>query len=297
MKLSPPASQYTEGAAPSHSSWKTLPGYLKLWSAEEVVSLLKQGQYVTAEGKIAKKAMEEGLVDTCEGKGLWHVKKTTKALLALTRKPSKPKPAAKPASPPPAQRPAGPVWTDLENIGTYFGVGKNKVGTWLDQLGLRGYKPRQVNESGDLDMLDIANESKEKFRAKVPTELALERGFAQVETIDYKGKGGKDKSFEKYSWNLEMVKAVLVKNGHELDTERKLLLKGKGRNSDVKVESLDDRAKVLYGEWKKLHSNPKTRASSWDVFKKKPRPLLIRVEMLMGRPRYLQDEVYKREPF
>lgn len=295
MQLPPPIQAHLTGTPPTHTSRAKLATHITFWPQAEVEAVLTQAGYLSPEGKIAKKALEEGLVDTCEGKPLWNLKKTKKVLLALTRKPSK---AASPAPiiPPKAPvRAAGPVWTDLENIGTYFGVGKNKIGTWLDQLGLRDYKPMQVNESGDIDMLDMANASKEKFQVKVPTQLALERGLAQVETVEYRGKGGKEKSFEKYSWDRDAVKALLVKAGHPLDTERKLLHRGKGKNSDVRVESLDDRARALHAEWKKLHSNPTTRKASWDLFHKKPKPLIMRVEMLMGQPRYIQDKLYLKE--
>lgn len=294
MKLAPPASQYTEGAKPTHSPWSTLASHLPLWSAEEVARLLRAGGYLTAEGKVAKSALEAGLVDSCEGKPLWRVKAVTKVLLELTRKPSEKKTSPKPVVPGAGPVPPRPAWTDLENIGTYFGVGKTKVGSWLDELGLRGYKPRQLTESGDVDMLDVANEAKEKFRAKIPTERALAEGYAQVETVEYTKKG-EVRSFEKYSWHLEKVKAVLVAAGHPLDTERKMLLKGRGRNSDVAVESLDERAAKLHAEWKKLHANPKTRRDAWKLFDKKPKPLLMRVEQLMGRPRYLLDKKYLRE--
>lgn len=294
MKLEAPIEQYLTGEKPSHTSRAKLAQHITFWPQDEVERVLTKGGYLSAEGKITAKAQSEGLVDTCEGKPLWNLKKTKRVLLELTRKPTKS--PAKPPTPVAPQRPqrTGPVWTDLENIGTYFGVGKNKIGKWLDELGLRDYKPVQINESGDVDMLDIANQSKEKFRTKIPTEKALQLGYAQVETIEYTKKG-ETRAFDKYAWNLEKVKAVLVKAGHELDTERKLLHKGKGKNSDISVESLDDRAKKLYDEWKKLHSNPSTRKESWKVFEKKPTPILMRVEQLMGRPRYLRDKLYLKE--
>lgn len=295
MKLEPPLSSYLTGAKPTHSSRPKLGQHIKLFKQNEIEAHLKKGKYLNDAGKPTKKALEDGLIDQCDGKVIWNLKNTKKALLALTKKDSARKVAApKLASPPPRPKQAGPVWTDLENIGTYFGVGKNKIGKWLDELGLRDYKPRQVNESGDYDMLDIANESKEKFRVKIPTEKALAEGYARVETITYTQKG-KEKSFDKYTWDRDRVKDLLVRAGHELDTERKLHLKGKGRNSDVKVESIDDRAKKLHAEWKKLHSNPKTRDQSWKLFDKQPSGLLMRVEQLMGRPRYLRDKLYLKK--
>lgn len=297
MKLAAPIEQYLTGDKPSHTSRARLATHITFWPQDKVEELLREERYLTPDGKISPRALSEGLVDTCDGKPLWNLKKTKLALLAATRKtPKENKTPAKPIVMP-RSRPttSGPVWTDLENIGTYFGVGKNKVGTWLDQLGLRGNKELQVNESGDYDMLDVARQSQEKFSSKVPTEKALNEGYAQVEVVEYRGKGGKEKSFEKYSWDRDRVKDLLVRAGHPLDTERKLLLKGKGKNSNVSVDSLDTRAEALHAEWKKLYADPATRKASWKVFDRKPSALLMRVEMLMGKPRYLRDKQYMFE--
>lgn len=293
--LPPPIEQYINGKNPTHTSQRRLGQHITFATPEVINGALTSNGLLSADGKITKQALEENIVDVCDKRALWNIREVKKIVLHATRKESDPDRKAGVVQPRSAQKAAtGPVFTDLENIGTYFGVGKNTVGKWLEELGLRGYKIRQVNESGDFDMLDIAAESKEKFRMKVPTEAAFERGYAQVDVIEYTQKGSK-KSFEKYSWNLEKVKNLLVKNGHELDTERKLLLKGKGKNSDVKVESLDSRAEALYREWKKLYKNPSTKKSSWKVFHKQPKPLLQRVEVLMGRPRYLQDKLYEKK--
>lgn len=294
MELTPPLTQYLTGDKPSHSPRTRLAQHINFLPQTETEAILVKHGYLSKEGKPTKKAMQEGLLDKCEGKILWKLSSTRKVLLNLTRKTSvKAKAVPKPLTPKVPER-GGPVWTDLENIGTYFGVGKNKVGTWLDQLKLRSYKAMPTNESGDVDMLDVARSSQEKFKLKVPTEKALERGIATMELIEYTQKG-KEKSFEKYSWNLEMVKAILVKAGHPLDTERKLLLRGKGKNGNIQVDSLAHRGKILHGEWKKLYANPKTRDASWRVFDKTPRGILIEVEKIMARPRYLQDKLYLKE--
>lgn len=294
MKLAPPIEQYLSNDKPTHSSRSKLASNMKLWSQPEVEELLRGAAYITTDGKIAKKTVTDGLVDTCEGKPLWNITNTKKVLLAVTRKPSKKATSSVTVLPKRVDRPHGPVWTDLENIGTYFGVGKNKIGTWLDQLGLRDYKPVQINESGDRDMLDMANASKEKFKLKIPTKKALERGFANMETIEYTQKGNA-KSFDKYYWNLDMVKEALVRAGHPLDTDRKLLHKGRGKNGDIKVETIDDRAKKLYSDWLRLYNNPNTHKDSWAIFNKQPVLILTKVEQLMGRPRYIQDKLYLKK--
>lgn len=301
MKLPPPIEQYTKGDKPSHTIRPRLHEHINFLKEDETTATLTKAGYLTDDGKVSKQAQVDGLVDTCDGKVLWNLKKTKKALLTLTAKKTAPaKSAPKPINiggtiPPPSPQQQQTVWTDLESIGTYFGVGKVKIGKWVDELGLRAFPKKERNESGDFDMMDFAADAKEKaslgFNTKKPTEKALELGYAQVTMVE---KG--NKTFEIVKWNKDKVKAALVKAGHELDLEKKMIHKGKGKNGDVQVESMDDRAQKLYSEWKKLYNNPKTRAESWKLFDKTAKPILMRVEQLMGRPRFLIDKKYKRNP-
>lgn len=294
MKLTGPISKYLDGEHPSHSARNELDKHIKFIKRSEIESSLIRAGLLDKSGKITDLAKEKGAVDVCGKSAIWNIKKTKLALLDATRKKTVRK-TATPVKLAGSQAPTNrntPKYTDLENIGTYFGVGKLKVGKWLDDLGLRGYKPRQINESGDVDMLDIANESKEKFRAKIPTEKAIEQGYAIVETIEYKKKG-KDESFQKYSWDLEKVKSILVRAGHELDTERKLLLKGKGKNSDVKVSSLDSRAAEVYRQWKKLYESGKTE-ESWKLVEKQAKPIQALMEQKIGWPGFFSKKLYRK---
>lgn len=296
MSLTPPISQYVEGEKPSHSSKARLHVFVKAFPQRTIDDLLVKGGYLTSEGKPTRKSLDEGLVEVCENKALWNLSKTRKALAELSRPPKRDKKNVKPITKPVLQRVrTEPAWVDFETIGTYFGVGKIQVGKWVDQLGLRAVPEVQVNESGAVDMLDMANQAKEKqsngFIGKKPTQKALDGGFAQVTIIT----GKKDKEFEIVKWNLDLVKAALVKAGHPLDTERKMMLKGKGKNSDVKVETMDDRIKRLYSEWYKLQKSPATRKSSWDVFKNQPKIVLSKVEVMMGKPEgYISRKDYLR---
>lgn len=299
MPLPPPLTSHISGPQAPYTSRSGLAGRVKVFTQEVIEAHLTQGGYLTPEGKIARKALEEGLVDTCEGKALWHVAKVKAALVRLTRpaRRERPQGPVKPAAPPQVLR-QGPAWVDLDTVGTYFGVGKIQVGKWLDQLGLREVPPLPSTESGTIDMLDVAAQAKEKqaagFLAKKPTEEALASGYARIETIEYKKKG-KEKSFDKITWNLDLVKALLVKTGHELDTERKMMLKGKGKNSDVKVEGIQGRVQELHGEWQRLHRNPATRKESWNVFKNQPTAVVKRVEALLGAPGFITDKRYLTE--
>lgn len=287
MQLPPPIEQYLQGDKPSHTSRAGLSRHITFLKAEETNKLLIEAGYLSIQGKPTPKAFEEEVAEACDGKALWHVKRTQKALLALTRKESKPR-AANPAltAPKAPIRPNGPIWTDLDSIGTYFGVGKVKVGKWLDEIGLRAAPEKQINDSGDYDMLDFANESKQKFSSKRPTQRALDMGIAQITEVT---KG--DKIFEIIKWNLDECKAALVKAGHPLDLEKKMILKGKGKNSNVEVHSLVDRAKKIHGEWRKL-----SKASPRDAHKlidKQPKPILVELDKLEGYPGFFTAKKYK----
>lgn len=294
MKLDPPAKQYLTGSNPSHSSLANLANHAKAWNDEEILDLLTKSGYLEA-GKVTKLALHRGVADICEGKVLWNLLETKRALITAAKVQDQKKSAEALARN--KRVSSEPAWVDLGTIGTYFGVGNVVIGRWLDALGFRE-KPRlAVNESGAHDLLDIARQAQEKqasgFIGKQPTERALETGLARKLTVTNR----KKQEIEITQWNLDLCKAVLVRAGHELDTERKSLLKGKGKNSDVKVVTADDRARELYLKWKKLHNAPSTRAKSWSVFASQPTVILVRVEAMMNRPGFLTEKRYLKETY
>lgn len=294
MKLDAPAKQYLTGPNPSHSALSSLSKHIKAWDQEEITDLLTRAGHLE-DGRVTKQALRRGVADVCEGKVLWNLLETKRALIAAVKIQQQEKAAEDAARA--KKLSSEPAWVDLGTIGTYFGVGNVVIGRWLDAIGLRE-KPRlAVNDSGAHDLLDIARQSQEKqasgFIGKQPTEKALQMGVARKITVTNR----KKKEIEITQWNLDLCKAVLVKAGHELDTERKTILKGKGRNSDVKVLTADDRARELYREWKHLHNSPSTRAKSWNVFSKQPNVILVRVEALMNRPGFLTEKRYLKETF
>lgn len=287
---------------PTHIAASKLSRHVKFTTSENIQQVLHAEGYIESSGTITKKAEFEGLAIPYEDRRVWVRTAITKKLLELTKDQkttivqSNKKPASKEAinirSKP--QTTDQIKWVDLDTIGTYFGVSKIKVGKWLDEIGLRKMPEIPTDSDGSTDMLDMANQSKKKqnggFISKEPTEKALERGFAQQNTFKVK-----DKTVTGYKWNLEMVKKAFIKKGHELDHDKTMTLKGKGKNSNVSVDSVEGRAKKLYQEWKQLHNNPSTRNQSWKVFDKQPRGILIGVEKLMGRPRFLQDKQYLKK--
>lgn len=283
MNLTPPISQYISGSTSTHTSLKGLADRLGTELGELTKHMQQQG-YLSAQGKATTRAADVGLLDTCEGKLLWRVSKA-RELLSPTKKTTSQKPPTAPVR-------TEPAWVDLDTIGTYFGVGKLQVGKWLDQLGMRALPKLETNPDGSHDMLAVARQEQQRqsagFIGKEPTEKALELGVAQVITVT----GKKDKTFDIVKWNLDLCKALLVKAGHPLDTEHKGTLKGKGKNSNVAVNGMDQRAHELYVKWARLYSDPKTRWQCGKLFRGQPKPLLERVEALMKMPGYLTEGRY-----
>lgn len=287
-KLEPPLAQYIYGPNATHSSRRGLPRLLGAFNEDQINELLLEGNYIDDTGRPTHVAIKNGLIDLCEGKILWRGVKVAESFerLAVTRQRQRELKEDKPAPPPTPEESDEPHWVDLETIGTWFGVSKIQVGKWLDQLGLREEPQIQVNESGDLDMLDVARASQGR-NYKQPTEKALSMGVATMITVQ---KG--DKFIEFPKWNLELTKAVFAAAGHEIDHERKGALKGKGKNGDIQVSGIEQRATELYVKWARLYNDPKTRWQCAKLFRGQPEIILKHVEAKMGMPGYLTEGRY-----
>lgn len=294
MKLEGPIDQYLTGASPSHCALGNLHKHIKVWEQEEMVSLLQVSDYLTAELKPTKAAAQKGIIDLCEKKVLWNILEVKKALVATHQLVEAKKAQLRAAQQAKADKlAAGPSWVDLGTVGTYFGVSNIVIGKWLDQIGMRGMPQMERNSSGDLDMLDMANQAKKKqavgFLGKEPTQKAFDMGLARKITVTNR----KQKEIDIVQWNLDLLKAVLQKAGHELN--HGAMLKGKGKNSNVQVITADDRAKDLYLTWKKLVRNKNYRAEMIKLFDKQPKIILMKVELLMNKPNYLVGKMYHNE--
>lgn len=285
MRLDPPFQQYLEGEKPSHSSLPNLHRFIKAWSQDDIVDMLRHSGFVDENTKTLKKALTTGVADICEQKILWNLFEVKKALIAQNQIEIQRRATEEAARQKKISR--EPRWVDLHTIGTYFGVSNIVVGKWLDQLGLRETPTLEKNSSGSVDMLDVANQAKKKqaqgFIGKQPTEKALEMGVAQsLQVMNHK-----KKEITIYKWNLDLCKSLLVKAGHPLDTERKTLLKGKGKNGDVSVLTADDKAEQLVAEFKKAIKNGKTKYRALSVFDKQPKVILLKCEKLLNKPGFL----------
>lgn len=286
MQLPPPLADHIGGDRPTHTSLAGLSERLGT-PPEKLADVLTKLGYLSPARKATSLAVSHGLVDTCEGKLLWRIMKA-RELINL--------PSQKSTTPGSRQTSASvrtePALVDLDTIGTYFGVSKIQVGKWLDALGLRAMPTLETKPDGTHDMLDVARQEQQRqsagFIAKEPTEKALESGVAKIITVT----GKKDKTFDITKWNLDLTKAILVKAGHQLDTEHKWALKGKGKNSNVKVNGMDKRAQELYVRWARLYNDPKTRWQCAKLFRGQPAALLELVEQKMAMPGYLTEGKY-----
>lgn len=302
MKLEPPVAQYITGNNPTHCAKKNIVKYVTNIAEAQLNNRLRENGYISLEEKPTKQALNDGIVDSCDGKILWNIdkikqfiKNETPSESVLTSSTTPDSRASNPSSNnTPSKRPVRtePAWVDLGTIGTYFGVGNVVIGKWLDHLGFRAKPTMQKNESGAVDMLDMAREAQKKqidgFIGKEPTEKAFNMGLARTITVTNR----KQQEIDIVQWNLDLCKAVLVKAGHPLDTEHKMALKGKGKNSDVKVNGMDKRAQELYVEWAKLYNNPADRWKIKKLFSGQPILLLNKVEELMQMPGYISNKKY-----
>lgn len=257
-KLDPPLKRYLLGAYPSHSSTKGLYRHFEEMSTELFYVLLKAGEYLDKEGKITLKAVDEELVDSCDRKLLWNLKRVEEVLtevgVILKRKPVNQE----------VELPENgePVWVNLGTLSTYFSVTANQVGKWLDELGLR-----EDNE---------------------PTKEALDRGLATFLEMHIEG----TKTRRITHWNLHPLKILLIEAGHELDFNYEESLKGKGKNSDVIVSSIDEKAKSFTREFVSLYNNASTRSKTKLLVQSTPTGVLKKSEELLKKPGFLTSGEY-----
>lgn len=307
MKLTGPIETYLRGSNRTHCARKWLADAVGT-TDENLSKILSSQGFVDSNGKTTALAAQSGLVDSCEGKLIWNIALVRKSL-GIDKTSGKPSTVSttseKDSSPFAFQRRKNerelaanngePRWVDLDVIATYFGVSKVKIGSWLDALGMREYPVMERNSSGDFDLLDVARKAQQEQAVgrsgKKPTEKALESGLAKILVVTNR----KDQEIELTKWNLDLTKEVLVRAGHSLDTNRSGALKGKGKNSNVAVNGIDQRAKELYIKWARLYADPKTQWQCKKLFAGQPKPILEAVEKLMKMPGYLTEGRYLKE--
>lgn len=260
MELEPPIKKHLLGKLPTHSSTKNLASNFKGYSDEFMVKVLESGGYLE-KGRFTMKARNSGLVDSCESKALWNLSLLQELLRSEGLKADR----AYVNQELPVNPSVDPVYTGLAQIGVHFEVSGPTVGKWMDKLGLR--------EENSL-----------------PKEKYVKDGLAVIAEMTMPGKKKQTKKFAK--WDLYRVVPMLVEAGHPLDFNYEKSLKGKGKNSDVKVTGIDLRVKEFCKEFVSLY-NAKDR-QALKLVDKTPKLILNRAEDKLKKPGFFSEDRYKR---
>ena len=259
-KLAPPVKRYLMGKLPSHSSTQKLADNFKSLQTDTLFHVLNTTGYLSVDHKPTKQALIDGLVDVCENKLIWNLNHVQTKLeefgLTLERQI---------VNQEVANNSDEPKWVNLGTIATYFNVTANTIGKWLDELGLR-------DDNG------------------MGNSAASEQGLCTVTTMNT----GVKKTRNITMWNLYPVQQALVDAGHELDFDYEQTLKASGRNSNVQVTTIEERAHETAQEFTKLFKNPNTRKQTVELVQKTPKPVLQKVEVLLQKPGFLIDETYRK---
>lgn len=262
-KLEGPSKRYTTGAFPTHSNVKTLASNFANVHEVALAFIMQKEGWLSESGKPTKRAANEGLLDAVDGEFLWKLSPLLKKLNGLGN--TFERQAVNQDLPEP---PIGePQWANLGTIGTYFSVSAKKIGDWLDALKLR--------------------------HDGMASNIAIQDGLAVV--VEMGTGGGPNSSRRINHWNLHAILNILKENGHNLDFDYAKTLKGSGHNSDVKVETVDDRAKAFAKEFSALFKDKTRRRDELPrLVDKTGKPIQKKAEILLGRPDFISTGLYKK---
>lgn len=260
-KLEPPIKRYLSGRRPSHSSTTELYKNFKNLDKNALLFVFNKAGYLSEDYKPTKKAVEDGLIDSCERKALWKLSEVEQKLQEtgmLVERQSVNQEIRDTSN-------GEPKFVGLGVIATYFNVTANTIGKWLDALELR-----------DED--------------KMGNQEAMDKGLATVVEMNADSAGKKTRKIA--MWDLYLTQEVLLAAGHELDFDYEKSLKGKGKNSDVTVSSLDDRVKAFTEEFTTLFKNPEKRKDLPALVKKQPKIIQQKAEALLKKPGFITEGTY-----
>lgn len=259
QSLEQPVQRHISGKLPTHSEitalhthWQDLDKMACRW-------VLHQQGYVDERGKPQRKAVDDGLIDRCGRTALWNLAIVQEVFeqhgMQLER--------AYANQEPPINTTGAPVWANLGTIATYFGVSANAIGKWLHELEYRN---------------DDGTPTKDSFDTMLVNTVQMNAGGKKTRDV--------------YHWDLHRIIDILMEAGHPLNRDYEQNLKGRGKNSDVVVETLEDRVKDFTKTFVKLYKDPETRAEAKALARKTPRGILQRAEQLMQRPGFLTTQEY-----
>lgn len=260
-KLTPPIKKYLTGKRPTHSSTTDLSKNFKNLDPNALLFIFNKEGYLTEEYKPTKKAVEDGLIDTCDKKVLWNLDNVEAKIkdsgMNVERQ-----------SVNQEIRDTGngePKFVGLGVIATYFNVTANTIGKWLDALELRDDE-------------------------KMGTTDAMDKGLATVVEMNADSAGKKTRKIA--MWDLYLTQQVLLEAGHELDFDYEKSLKGKGKNSDVTVSTVDDRALEFAKEFSSIFKDTSRRKELPALVKKQPKIILKKAEELLKKPGFITEGIY-----
>lgn len=260
-RLSPPVKKYLTGKLPTHSSTQDLYKNFKNVDENALLFVFMKNGFFDSERKPTRKAVQEGLIDSCDGKALWNLDNVQKKLMEL-RFSSERQVVNQEIN---DDSLGEPRWVNLGTIATYFNVTSNTIGKWLDSLGFRG-DDKHANDK------------------------AFSYGLAKISEMNAGGK----KTRKITMWNLIPVQKVLVEAGHELDFDYSKTLEGKGKNSNVEVTTIDDRAKQFAKDFSYYFKKSETRKECVRLVQKTPKPILLRAEKILKKPGFILNNEYKK---
>lgn len=254
-KLQVPIGQYTSGSKPTHTSTVKLGTIFKDINQETLLVILETAGLVK-NGKPTRKSIEEEYADTCQKFILWNIEKIEELLKTAGLTPTR--------IPANQELPKETSMVSLTTIASYFDVSGVVVGKWLKELGLR-------DEKG------------------VPLKKILRENKA--EKISYKD-GGQSRTF--YKWDLVWTLKKLQEAGHIFEFNFEKSLKGKGNDGDVKVTTIQDRARETAKQFAKLYNDIKTREESYYLIEKQPRMVVEEIEKILKKPGWITTGKYKK---
>lgn len=256
--LEPPIKRYLSGARPSHSKTSEIANNFKNIDANTLATIFQAGGYFNGDNKPTQKCIEDGLIDSCDKKILWNLNVISETLEKAGVKLERNAVNQEIVFPEDGE----PVWANLGTIGTYFSVTANQIGKWLDDLNYR--------------------------EKNMPTKDAMDAGLAILVEMNAGGK----KTRQVAHWNLHVVQQALVDAGHELNFNYEESLRGKGKNSDVNVSAIDQRAADFAREFAKMYKNADTRENTKKLVKSTPLLIQQKAETLLKRPGFITKGEY-----
>lgn len=248
--LESPARRYTTGKLPSHSDFSKLHENFSQMPAAVIDSILVSKGYLSEAKKPTKRALSDRVLDVCDKALLWNISKVGELLESAGLKVKRTYGNQEIAVPVSSE----PTWVNLTTLATYFNVSASAVGKWMDELSLR---------EDD----------------KLPTKESQDRGLGQVSEMS----AGKKQTRKIAMWESYQMRVMLRDAGHPLDFDYMKSLEAKGKNSAIKVETIDSRAEDFAKGFVAAFKSGSKRTAK-EYVGKTPRAVLTRAEKLLKKP-------------